>query len=112
MLYRQKSSTAKSQKPMAKSQRSKNNWWFGLQTRFIAAGGVIKTSPAPPQGQSRKDTETQSHRVLMFLCVSESLRLCVFNFLTLFLQGGRDYYQEQRFDSSYLWSCSLVVLLT
>ena len=50
MLYRQKSSTAQSQKLTAKSQRSKNNWWFGLQSRFIAAGGVIKTSPAPPQG--------------------------------------------------------------
>ena len=32
------------------------------------------------------------------------------NFLTRFLQGGRDYYQEQRFDSSYLWSCGLVDL--
>ena len=45
MLYRQKSSKAK-------SQRLKDNWWFGLQTRFIAAGGVIKTSPAPPQNQA------------------------------------------------------------
>ena len=50
MLYRQptpdkkKSSTANGQKLTIK-----NNWWFGLQTRFIAAGGVIKTSPAPPQ---------------------------------------------------------------
>ena len=52
---------------MAKNQRSKNNWWFGLQTRFIAAGGVIKTSPAPPQGQSRKDTETQSLNVSLCL---------------------------------------------
>lgn len=50
MLYRQKSSTAKSQKLTAKSQRQKNIWWFGLQSRFIAAGGVTKTSPAPPQG--------------------------------------------------------------
>ena len=45
MLYRQKSSTAK-------SQRQKNIWWFGLQSRFIAAGGVTKTSPAPPQNQA------------------------------------------------------------
>ena len=52
MLYRQKSSTAKSQKLTAKSQRQKNIWWFGLQSRFIAAGGVTKTSPAPPQNQA------------------------------------------------------------
>ena len=38
------------QKPKAKSQSLKDNWWFGLQSRFIAAGGVTKTSPAPPQG--------------------------------------------------------------
>ena len=37
------------QKPKAKSQRLKDNWWFGLQSRFIAAGGVTKTSPAHPQ---------------------------------------------------------------
>ena len=47
------SSTAKSQKLTAKSQRQKNIWWFGLQTRFIAAGGVTKTSPAHPKDSVR-----------------------------------------------------------
>jgi hypothetical protein len=40
------------QQPKAKSQSLKDNWWFGLQSRFIAAGGVTKTSPAPPQNQA------------------------------------------------------------
>ena len=39
----------RAQQPKAKSQSLKDNWWFGLQSRFIAAGGVTKTSPAPPQ---------------------------------------------------------------
>ena len=47
MLYRKNSSTVNGQKLTIK-----NNWWFGLQSRFIAAGGVIKTSPAPPQNQA------------------------------------------------------------
>ena len=38
------------------------------------------------------DAKSQRLRALKFLCVSESLRLCVFNFLTLFLQGGRDFH--------------------
>ena len=42
----------RAQQPRAKSQRQKNIWWFGLESRFIAAGGVIKTSPAPPQNQA------------------------------------------------------------
>ena len=37
----------------------------------------------------RKDAKTQRLRVSKFLCVSESLRLCVFNFLTRFLRAGR-----------------------
>ena len=35
------------------------------------------------------DAKSQRLRALKFLCVSESLRLCVFNILTRFLQGGR-----------------------
>ena len=36
-----------------------------------------------------EDPKTQRRRVSKFLCVSESLRLCVFNFLTRFIRGGR-----------------------
>ena len=44
----------RAQQPKTNGQEPmvKNIWWFGLQSRFIAAGGVTKTSPAPPQNQA------------------------------------------------------------
>ena len=66
-----------------------------------------------PQKQKQKssplgeDAKTQRRRVSKFLCVSESLRLCVFNFLTLFIRGGKQTALDQNFEEIKIFHFSL-----
>ena len=56
------------------------------QKAFLFFPAKKRNRKSSPLG---KDAKSQRRRVSKFLCVSESLQLCVFNFFTRFLRGGR-----------------------
>ena len=87
-----------------------------VRTSLNTASAVENLSLFPAKKRNRKssplgkDAKSQRRRVSKFLCVSESLRLCVFNFLTRFLRGGRIDGKDQRFCFKPKVCCLLTVV--